>query len=217
MTAKRKNSQKKDNLLDQAVERFDDMLENEKVKDVQKAYQQIWQAGLGAYAKSTSAVNDAAKESGDEGEKFFKRLVKDGAKLEKKAKKELEQLRDKVEDRVDEVTDKASKSVSKLESAFDKRVDQAYRRLGLPTMTEMEALAVRVAKLEKILATKTATGRKVATKKPTVKKPTARKTPAKKVAAKKKAAPKKPSPKKASTRKAAPKKSTARKTPTKKA
>lgn len=147
----KKSTKKADTLLDKAVERLEEVVESEQVQDVKAAYQQIWHAGLGAYAKSADALTGAAKDTSEDGEKFFKSLVKDGEKLEKKAKKELNELKDKVEDRIEETGDKASKQVSKIEEAFDKRVAQAYNRLGLPSKADLEALNKKIDKLQRTL------------------------------------------------------------------
>lgn len=147
----KKASKKSESLLDKAVERLEEMADSEQAQDVKAAYQQIWHAGLGAYAKSADAISGAAKDSSEDGEKFFNSLVKDGAKLEKKAKKELNQLKDKVEDGIEEVSTKASDRVSKIEEAFDKRVAQAYNRLGLPSKSDIDTLQKKIDKLQRTI------------------------------------------------------------------
>lgn len=175
-----------ENLIDQARDRLEELGDSEQAQQAKKTYQQIWRAGLGAFARSSDAISDAAKDTTDDSEKFFKKLVKDGQKLEKKAKKELDGLKDKMEDRFDKISDKATSGVSKLETAFDKRVAQAYNRLGLPSKKDIDELHAKIDRLQKAVDANSSA--KAGTKaKP---KATPRKTPARKAASK---APAKPS------------------------
>lgn len=156
-------------LIDQARVRLEELRDIEQIQDARKAYQQIWRAGLGAYARSTEALTDAAKDTTEDSEKFFKQLVKDGEKLERRARKELDELRDKVGGRWEELSDRANARVSKLESAFDKRVAQAYNRLGLPAKKDIDALNAKIDKLQRTMEgkppAKAAAGKKVAARK----------------------------------------------------
>ncbi len=191
-TAKGKSGGKKkakddENLIDQARDRLEELGDSEQAQEAKRTYQQIWRAGLGAFARRSDAISDAAKETSEDSEKFFKKLVKDGQKLEKKAKKELDGLKDKVEDKLDKISDQANSRVSKLETAFDKRVAQAYNRLGLPSKKDIDELHAKIDELQKTVdanaPAKTKT--KAKTNVPAKAKTTARKTPVQKAAASK--------------------------------
>ncbi|MEW6763858.1 MAG: phasin family protein [Pseudomonadota bacterium] len=111
---------------------------------VRDSAQQIWQAGLGAFAKAQ-----------EEGGSAFTRLVRDGSVLQKRARE--------VEEATDIVGRKASRAVSrenrrtggswgKLEQVFEDRVARALATIGVPAASEVEALRRRVDELERLLA-----------------------------------------------------------------
>jgi poly(hydroxyalkanoate) granule-associated protein len=137
---------------------------------------QIWQAGLGAFAKAQ-----------EEGGKVFAKLVKDGTDLQKRTQKRAE---DKVGDVTDSVTKiagsvskQAADSWDKLEQVFEDRVSRALARLGVPTMKDIQALTARVEELNKMVKTPPAKKLAASAKKPPAKN-AVRKAPAKKTAAK---------------------------------
>lgn len=156
------------------------------VGEIEKYSRQIWLAGLGAYSKVSK-----------DGSKLFDTLVEDGHKAEKLAKKEVEKQVgvvkhsvDAAKSKVEEVKDKALGKWSELEEAFDKRLNSAIARLGVPSRNEVKALQNKVdtltAQLEKL------TGLKAESAKPAVRKVAAKpaaKAAAKPVAAKPAAAP----------------------------
>lgn len=144
------------------------------VAEIEKYSRQIWLAGLGAYSKVSK-----------DGSKLFDNLVKDGEKAEKVAKtevdKQVEVVKESVESaksRVSGVKGKALGKWNELEEAFDKRLNSAISRLGVPSRNEVKALQDQVesltAQIEKL------TGTTVAAAKPAAKK--AVKAPAKPVA-----------------------------------
>ncbi len=146
------------------------------VGEIEKYSRQIWLAGLGAYSKVSK-----------DGSKLFDTLVEDGHKAEKLAKKEVEKQVgvvkhsvDAAKSKVEEVKDKALGKWSELEEAFDKRLNSAIARLGVPSRNEVKALQNKVdtltAQLEKL------TGLKAESAKPAVRKVAAK--PAAKAAAK---------------------------------
>lgn len=141
------------------------------VAEIEKYSRQIWLAGLGAYSKVSK-----------DGSKLFDNLVKDGEKAEKVAKtevdKQVEVVKESVESaktRVSGVKGKALGKWNELEEAFDKRLNSAISRLGVPSRNEVKALQDQVetltAQIEKL------TGTTVAAAKPAAKK--AVKAPAK--------------------------------------
>ena len=109
---------------------------------VRASAQQIWQAGLGAFAK--------AQEAG-EGGRSFTRLVRDGSVLAKRAR-EVEQASGTVARAAERATRRGSASWGKLEQVFEERVARALATIGVPAASEVEALRRRVDELEMMLA-----------------------------------------------------------------
>ena len=134
------------------------------VTEIEKYSRQIWLAGLGAYSKVSK-----------DGSKLFDNLVKDGEKAEKVAKTEVDKQVDAVKDsvesaktRVGGVKSKALGKWNELEEAFDKRLNSAISRLGVPSRNEVKALQKQVemltVQIEKLTGT-TITAAKPAAKK----------------------------------------------------
>ncbi|MFN3790918.1 phasin family protein [Massilia sp.] len=109
---------------------------------VRASAQQIWQAGLGAFAK--------AQEAG-EGGRSFTRLVRDGSVLAKRAR-EVEQASGTVGRAAERASRRSSSSWGKLEQVFEERVARALATIGVPAASEVEALRRRVDELEMMLA-----------------------------------------------------------------
>ncbi|HEX8957420.1 MAG TPA: phasin family protein [Burkholderiaceae bacterium] len=177
---------------------------------VRASAQQIWQAGLGAFAKAQ-----------EEGGKVFAKLVKEGTDLQKRTQKlaegKVSDVTDTVSKMAGNVGKQASGSWDKLEQVFEERVSRALSSLGVPTRKDVAALTKQIEELSKAVAAlsgkspaKPAAKKPAAAAKPAVKaaKPAAAKTvkaPVKKAAAK--PAAKAPAAKKAPARKPAAKKS----------
>ena len=113
------------------------------IGEVEKYSRQIWLAGLGAYSKISN-----------DGSKLFETLVKDGEKAEKQTKAEAQKQIDEVKDttkaaksRVGDVKDMALGKWNELEGAFDKRLNSAISRLGVPSRNEVQALHSKVDQL----------------------------------------------------------------------
>ena len=107
---------------------------------VKESAQEIWLAGLGAFAKAQ-----------EEGQKVFKALVSEGTSIQKRTMKVTE-------DRVNDVTAKVTKVAAglqkqangtwdRLETVFEQRVERALTRLGVPTNKEIAELTKRVEQL----------------------------------------------------------------------
>ena len=167
------------------------------VGKVEEYSRKIWLAGLGVYSKIDT-----------DGSKLFDTLVKDGEKAEKLAKDAGHKVAEGVKastssarSRVEDVKDLALEKWSEFEEAFDKRLNSAITRLGVPSREEVKALHAKVETLTKhiekltaaavkVTATKAAAASKPAPAKPAVKaavKPAVAKStakPAVKVAAK---------------------------------
>lgn len=123
----------------------DDDKSADRIKD---SAQQIWLAGLGAFAKMQQ-----------EGSKAFEALVKDGTGMQKKTQQAAEETLAQAQARMSGfATDfgaKAAGQWGKLENIFEERVAKALEKIGVPTGEEVEALRARVAELEARLGTPT--------------------------------------------------------------
>lgn len=189
------------------------LLDNQFAQMVKDSAQQIWAAGLAAFAKAQG-----------EGGKVFEGLVSEGMKLQKKTQNAAEEkigaVASKMSDMAGEVGNRAGQHWDKLESIFEDRVSRALGRLGVPNAKDLESLSARIDALSAALgvaapAAKKAPARKAAAAKPVAKaaapaavKPAARTA---KVVSKKAATPaaapvavKKAAPRKSAVRKGAP-------------
>lgn len=110
----------------------------DRIKD---SAQQIWLAGLGAFAKMQ-----------EEGSKAFEALVKDGVGMQKKtqqaAEETLAQAQARMAGLAGEIGGKAAGGWGKLENIFEERVARAMANLGAPSAEEFAALQARVEALE---------------------------------------------------------------------
>ena len=106
-----------------------DAKDNQFAKAVKDSAQQIWLAGLGAFAKAQA-----------EGNKVFDALVREGETIQSKTRKVAE-------DKVTEMAAKATGTWDKLEQVFENRVAKALHSLGVPTKSDIDALTKRVAQL----------------------------------------------------------------------
>ena len=147
---------------------------------VKASAQQIWLAGMGAFAKAQA-----------EGGKVFDKLVKEGTNLQRKtqgmAEEKFSEVSGKMTAMADTVTAKAGQNWDKLESIFETRTATAMSKLGVPTAKELAALVARVQALEAAAgkASKSAAKPSVKTAKPAAAKPAAAPAaPVKKSAAK---------------------------------
>ncbi len=104
---------------------------------VKESAQQIWLAGMGAFAKAQA-----------EGKQVFEGLVKDGAALQKKTQGVAEEKFGEVSGRMtsmaDEVSSKAGRQWDKLESIFEERTAKALQKLGVPTSKDVQSLMDRI-------------------------------------------------------------------------
>jgi poly(hydroxyalkanoate) granule-associated protein len=114
--------------------------EEELSRAVRSSAQQIWQAGLGAFAKAQQA-----------GGREFTRLVRDGSELQKRARS-VEDATETVARKAERSSRRASGTWGKLEQVFEERVARALATIGVPARSEMEALNHRIEELERMLA-----------------------------------------------------------------
>jgi poly(hydroxyalkanoate) granule-associated protein len=108
---------------------------------VRSSVQQIWQAGLGAFAQAQQQA----------GGREFTRLVRDGSELQKRAR-QVEDATDTVARKAARSSRRASGTWGKLEQVFEERVARALATIGVPARSEMEALNHRIEELERMLA-----------------------------------------------------------------
>ena len=111
---------------------------------IRDSAQQIWLAGLGAFAKAQ-----------EEGGKVFEALVKEGKGLEAMtrnlASSKVDVVSKSVGKATEEATKRATQTWDKLEQVFESRVDRALGRLGVPTRKDIDALSARVAELTAVV------------------------------------------------------------------
>lgn len=105
-------------------------------KTVADSAQQIWLAGLGAFAK-------AQKEGG----KLFESLVKEGMAVDARTRKLTETKVDAMRGAAEQMRERSQETWDKLEQVFEKRVSGALSRLGVPNHAEIKALSAKVEEL----------------------------------------------------------------------
>ncbi|GAA4337480.1 hypothetical protein GCM10023165_15520 [Variovorax defluvii] len=117
------------------------MPDDDKTDRIKDSAQQIWLAGLGAFAKMQQ-----------EGSKAFEALVKDGLGVQKKTQQAAEETLSQAQARMagfaSEFGSRAAGGWGKLESIFEERVARALEKLGMPSAHEVAALQARVEALE---------------------------------------------------------------------
>jgi poly(hydroxyalkanoate) granule-associated protein len=153
---------------------------------VKDSAQQIWQAGLGAFAKAQA-----------EGTRAFEALVKEGTTLQRKtqaaAEEKISDATNRMSNMATDISSKASGHWDKLENIFEERVAKALNKLGVPSAKDINALIARIDDLnlsvQKLsgtapVATKATTPKKAAPRKASTGKAAGAKAAAKRVPAK---------------------------------
>jgi len=106
-------------------------------KTVVDSAQQIWLAGLGAFAKAQA-----------EGGKLFDSLVKEGAAVDAKTRKftqaKVDEARGNVESTLGQVRERSQETWDKLEKVFEDRVSRSLKRLGIPTHADLKRVEARI-------------------------------------------------------------------------
>jgi poly(hydroxyalkanoate) granule-associated protein len=165
---------------------------------VKDSAQQIWLAGMGAFAKAQA-----------EGGKVFEALVKEGVSLQRKtqavAEEKLGDVTGRMSSMASEVTSKAGASWDKLENIFEERTAKALGKLGVPTAKDVAELSRRVEELSAAVARLSKSPKAAASARTPAAKAPAGKAAAKRAPAKKAAAngATKPAAKRAAAKKAA--------------
>ncbi|MEP7281543.1 MAG: phasin family protein [Rubrivivax sp.] len=140
------------------------LLDSQLAGSVKDSAQQIWLAGMGAFAKAQA-----------EGGKVFDSLVKEGMSLQKKtqgmAEEKIGEVTGRMSAMAGSVTARAGQNWDRLESIFEQRTAKAMAKLGVPTAKDVDALVQRVdaltAAVERLSGTpvpKAAARRRMATK-----------------------------------------------------
>ena len=116
------------------VKKLKELTEDKELENaVRSSAQQIWQAGLGAFAKAQ-----------EEGGRVFSRLVKEGTQLQKRAEDKVADVSGSVGKLADGVGKQASGSWDKLEQVFEERVARALATIGVPTQQDLAALHAQI-------------------------------------------------------------------------
>jgi poly(hydroxyalkanoate) granule-associated protein len=109
------------------------LTEGQLATSVKESAQQIWLAGLGAFAKAQ-----------EEGNKVFDALVKEGENIQSKTRK-------MTDDKIAAVAGKAAVTWERLEQGFEERVARALSSLGVPSQKDIDTLNLRVAELTAVV------------------------------------------------------------------
>jgi poly(hydroxyalkanoate) granule-associated protein len=138
----KKMAEKKTTGLGGIADKLGTLTDSQLASAVKESAQQIWLAGMGAFAKTQ-----------EEGQKVFDVLVKEGMGLQKKtqrfAEDKMTDVTTKVNKAANDISKQANGTWDKLETVFEDRVARALNRLGVPTKREIEALLAKVEELNK--------------------------------------------------------------------
>ena len=112
---------------------------------VKDSAQQIWLAGLGAFAKAQ-----------EEGGKVFEALVKEGLSIQRKtqsaAEEKITEATSKMAAMANDISSKATGQWDKLENIFEDRVAKALNKLGVPSAKDIDMLIARIDELNRNVA-----------------------------------------------------------------
>ena len=114
---------------------------------IKDSAQQIWLAGLGAFAKAQ-----------EEGVKVFDALVQEGKGLEAKTRKMTQDRMGNMSEKMGSVSEQMNKAAQqasaktnaawdKLEQVFEDRVARSLKSLGVPTNTDVGSLTKQIEEL----------------------------------------------------------------------
>jgi poly(hydroxyalkanoate) granule-associated protein len=137
-------------------------------KAITDSAQQIWQAGLGAFARAQQ-----------EGGRFFEQLVQQGKKLESTTREAAETAMKTVKKQAADTVEEATGRWDKLEQVFEERVSRSLNKLGVLTAKDVDQLTRKVADLNDsvraLMAKQGVKARKAPARKPAAKRPARRK------------------------------------------
>ena len=133
------------------------LLDSQLAQSVKESAQQIWLAGMGAFAKAQ-----------EEGGKVFEALVHEGVALQRKTQGAAEEriiaVTGKMTAMADGMSNKAGAQWDKLESIFEERVAKALNKMGVPSRKDIDALIKRIDALSAQVGGKATPARKAAAK-----------------------------------------------------
>ena len=113
------------------------LFDSQLAQAVKESAQQIWLAGMGAFAKAQEGRA-----------KVFEALIKEGAGLQRKTQAAAEdavgEVTGKMSAMAGDVSARAGQHWDKLESIFEQRTAKAMNKLGVPTAKDVDALIKRV-------------------------------------------------------------------------
>jgi poly(hydroxyalkanoate) granule-associated protein len=104
---------------------------------LKESIEQVWLAGLGALAFTE-----------EEGEKFFRSLVKKGESVEHRTKERLD-------DMFSAAKQVPATALTRMEKEVDVTIETVKHRLGMPTRAEMNGLNRRIENLTRTVEKKT--------------------------------------------------------------
>ena len=134
------------------------LFDNQLAQSVKESAQQIWLAGMGAFA---TAQEGRAK--------VFEALMREGANLQRRTQAAAEERINDVTGRMSamagDVSARAGQHWDKLESIFEQRTAKALNKLGVPTAKDIDALIKRVDPLAAAVAQLSPAAAKAAPKK----------------------------------------------------
>jgi poly(hydroxyalkanoate) granule-associated protein len=137
-------------------------------KAITDSAQQIWQAGLGAFARAQQ-----------EGGRFFEQLVQQGKKLESTTRQVAETAMKTVKKQAADSVDEATGRWDKLEQVFEERVSRSLNKLGVLTSKDVDQLTRKVADLNDsvraLMAKQGVKAKKAPARKPAAKRPARKK------------------------------------------
>lgn len=111
-------------------------------KSIMESAQQIWLAGLGAFAKAQK-----------KGIKLFDELVQEGMVIDQKTRKmttdTADNVREAVESTVNQVKERSQDAWDKLEKTFEERITRVLKKLGIPEQRKLEELEKRIEELQR--------------------------------------------------------------------
>ena len=110
--------------------------------------------------------------------------MREGSQIQRRtqaaAEEKMAEAAERMSSMASELSQRASGQMGKLEGIFEERVAQALKRLGVPSEKDLQALANRVAELERALGTARPSARRAPATKAPARKATAKKTVARK-------------------------------------
>ncbi len=112
---------------------------------LRESVNQIWLAGLGAFARAQ-----------EEGGKLFDSLVREGAAMQSKTRttagEKMTQAGHRMADLADDLTQRASGQWDRVGSRVEQGMSQTLDRMGLASAREVAALQARIEALERTVA-----------------------------------------------------------------